>query len=135
MLRELAARIDPTTPCIFQLSGGTTGIPKLIPRTHDDYVLNARLCAQAAGFDSGTVFLALLPLGHNYNLASPGMLGVFLHGGTLVIGQGTDAKRVFPLIEQHGVSVVAAAVPLITQWLDSDVPARHDLLTGSLDFL
>src|SRR3954468_24524005 len=26
-------RIDPTDPCIFQLSGGTTGIPKLIPRT------------------------------------------------------------------------------------------------------
>jgi non-ribosomal peptide synthetase component E (peptide arylation enzyme) len=39
-----------------------------------------------------TVFLALLPLGHNYNLASPGMLGVFGVGGTLVIGHGTDAR-------------------------------------------
>ena len=29
--------LDPTDPCIFQLSGGTTGIPKLIPRTHNDY--------------------------------------------------------------------------------------------------
>jgi 2,3-dihydroxybenzoate-AMP ligase len=26
------------------LSGGTTSLSKLIPRTHDDYVLNARLC-------------------------------------------------------------------------------------------
>src|ERR1051325_10805008 len=33
----LDIRIDPTDPCIFQLSGGTTGIPKLIPRTHNDY--------------------------------------------------------------------------------------------------
>ena len=64
------------------LSGGTTSLSKLIPRTHNDYVLNARLCAQAAGFDSDTVFMAVLPLGHNYNLASPGMLGAFYAGGT-----------------------------------------------------
>src|SRR5215831_18292694 len=36
-------RIDPTDPAIFQLSGGTTGIPKLIPRTHNDYAYNSRL--------------------------------------------------------------------------------------------
>src|SRR5436853_927248 len=29
-------KIDPTDPCIFQLSGGTTGIPKLIPRMHNE---------------------------------------------------------------------------------------------------
>ncbi|MCL4697749.1 MAG: AMP-binding protein, partial [Burkholderiaceae bacterium] len=112
---------------LMLLSGGTTSMSKLIPRTHDDYVLNARLCAQAAGFDADTVFLALLPLGHNYNLASPGMLGVFHVGGTLVIGRGTDAAQVFPLIEAHRVTAVAAVVPLITQWLNSQVPAGHDL--------
>ena len=68
------------------LSGGTTSVSKLIPRTHNDYVLNARLCAQAGGFDADTVFMAVLPLAHNYNLASPGMLGTFYAGGTLVIG-------------------------------------------------
>ena len=60
------------------LSGGTTSLSKLIPRTHNDYVLNARLCAQAAGFDRDTVFMAMLPLGHNYNLASPGHAGSLL---------------------------------------------------------
>ena len=121
------AQVDPAQVAVMLLSGGTTSLSKLIPRTHDDYVLNARLCAQAADFDENTVFLAVLPLGHNYNLASPGMLGVFDFGGTLVIGRGTDAEHVFPLIQEHGVTVVAAAVPLITQWLNSDVPARHDL--------
>src|ERR687891_1455220 len=29
--------IDPEDPALFQLSGGTTVIPKLIPRTHNDY--------------------------------------------------------------------------------------------------
>ncbi len=118
--------VDAAEVALMLLSGGTTSMSKLIPRTHDDYVLNARLCAQAAGFDESTVFLALLPLGHNYNLASPGMLGVFGVGGTLVIGHGTSAEQVFALVEAHGVTVIAAAVPLITQWLDAD-SARHDL--------
>lgn len=123
----IGAGVDPDEVALMLLSGGTTSLSKLIPRSHDDYVLNARLCAQVAGFDERTVFLAVLPLGHNYNLASPGMLGVFHNGGTLVIGQGMDAEQVFPLIEAHRVTAIAAAVPLLTQWLSSDVPARHDL--------
>ena len=44
---ELAEiEIDPTDPCIFQLSGGTTGVPKLIPRTHNDYAYNSKTAAQ-----------------------------------------------------------------------------------------
>ena len=75
------------------LSGGTTSLSKLIPRTHEDYVLNARLCGAAAGFDAATELLVLLPLGHNYNLASPGMLGAFHAGGTVVLGDGMDAGQ------------------------------------------
>jgi 2,3-dihydroxybenzoate-AMP ligase len=119
--------VDPRAVALMLLSGGTTSMSKLIPRTHDDYVLNARLCGAAGGFDERTVFLALLPLGHNYNLASPGMLGAFRFGGTVVIGQGMDAEQVFALVERERVTVIAAAVPLITQWLNADVPARHDL--------
>ena len=37
-------RIDPEDPAVFQLSGGTTGIPKLIPRTHNDYHLQFQDC-------------------------------------------------------------------------------------------
>jgi len=48
-----AIRIDPTDPCIFQLSGGTTGIPKLIPRTHNDYAYNSRTAAPVCGVKIG----------------------------------------------------------------------------------
>jgi 2,3-dihydroxybenzoate-AMP ligase len=109
------------------LSGGTTSLSKLIPRTHNDYVLNARLCAQAAGFDSDTVFLAVLPLAHNYNLASPGMLGTFYAGGTVVIATSTDTDEIFRTVERERVTVIAAVVPLIANWLNSRVPGRFDL--------
>jgi 2,3-dihydroxybenzoate-AMP ligase len=109
------------------LSGGTTSLSKLIPRTHQDYVLNARLCGQAAGFDESTVFMAILPLGHNYNLASPGMLGTFYYGGTMVLAASGLAEEVFPLVGRERVNVIAAVVPLIANWLAAEMPAGCDL--------
>ncbi|RPH60597.1 MAG: (2,3-dihydroxybenzoyl)adenylate synthase, partial [Burkholderiales bacterium] len=120
-------QIDPGEIALMLLSGGTTALPKLIPRTHNDYVLNAKASGRVARVDESTVLLAILPLGHNYNLASPGILACFAAGGTVVLAPGHTADAVFPLIERHRVTLVAAAVPLVTSWLNSDVPARHDL--------
>ena len=116
----------PSDVSTMLLSGGTTSLSKLIPRTHDDYVLNARLCGAAAGFDERTVLMAILPLGHNYNLASPGLLGAFYHGGTVVLASSSAPEAVFALIERERVSVVAAVVPLIAAWLGADSSA-YDL--------
>jgi 2,3-dihydroxybenzoate-AMP ligase len=120
-------RPDPGEVATMLLSGGTTSMSKLIPRTHDDYVLNARLCAQAAGFREDTALMAVLPLGHNYNLASPGLLGAFYCGATAVIAGSTETEHVFELLQRERVTVVAAAVPLISTWLNAGVARRFDL--------
>ncbi len=120
-------RADPNEVATMLLSGGTTSLSKLIPRTHNDYVLNAKLCSAAAGFDASTVFMAILPLAHNYNLASPGILGVFYRGGTVVLAPSPDASEVFSLVQRERVTVIAAVVPLIVNWLNSDVADRYDL--------
>jgi 2,3-dihydroxybenzoate-AMP ligase len=79
---ELAKiRIDPTDPCIFQLSGGTTGIPKLIPRTHNDYAYNSKTAAPVCGVTNDSVLLLALPIAHNLPLACPGIQGYFFQGG------------------------------------------------------
>ena len=124
-LAALAPPPDAVTTML--LSGGTTSMSKLIPRTHEDYVLNAKLCGGVAGFDENTVFMAILPLGHNYNLASPGLLGTFYHGGTVVLAPGTDTATLFALVARERVTVIAAVVPLIVNWLAGDEPQRHDL--------
>ncbi|MED5420724.1 MAG: AMP-binding protein, partial [Pseudomonadota bacterium] len=46
-----ALQIDPIDPAVFQLSGGTTGIPKLIPRTHNDYAYNSRTATEVTEVD------------------------------------------------------------------------------------
>ena len=121
------ARPKPADVATMLLSGGTTSLSKLIPRTHDDYVLNARLCGAASGFSDRTVFMAILPLGHNYNLASPGILGAFYYGGTVVLASGANFEEVFSLVQRERVTVIAAVVPLITTWLNSDALSAYDL--------
>ncbi len=61
----------------FQLSGGTTGTPKLIPRTHNDYYYSVRRSNEICGFNEETRFLCAIPAAHNYAMSSPGALGVF----------------------------------------------------------
>jgi 2,3-dihydroxybenzoate-AMP ligase len=69
-------RPNPFEVAFFSLSGGTTGVPKLIPRTHADYICNAKACAQVLGWGVDTVFIIALPAAHNFPLGAPGMLAV-----------------------------------------------------------
>ena len=127
-IADLAAFAPPPDEvALMLLSGGTTGLPKLIPRTHNDYVYNCRQCGAVAGYDAATVFLALLPMAHNYTLGCPGVLGALAHGGTAVIAADTSIETVARLIEAERVTVVSAAVPLIVNWLNSDLAGHHNL--------
>jgi 2,3-dihydroxybenzoate-AMP ligase len=124
--RLRACAPSPGEVVMMLLSGGTTGIPKLIPRTHNDYVYNCRQSASVAGFGEDTVFLAVLPLAHNYTLGCPGALGAFAWGGTVVVAPDTLAETAFPLIARERVTVVSAAVPVIVNWLNSDLAGQYD---------
>ncbi|WP_433475753.1 (2,3-dihydroxybenzoyl)adenylate synthase [Spirillospora sp. CA-142024] len=102
---------------LFLLSGGTTGLPKLIARTHDDYVYNARRSAEVSGFGPDTVYYAALPLAHNFALACPGLLGTLLCGGRVVMGSPRPADA-FAAIEREGVTATAAVPAIAQRWLD-----------------
>ncbi|GAA2851966.1 (2,3-dihydroxybenzoyl)adenylate synthase [Pseudonocardia halophobica] len=103
---------------VFLLSGGTTGLPKLIARTHDDYAYNARASAGTAGVDPDTVYLVSLPAGHNFPLACPGILGVLLAGGRVVLLPSPEPARAFATIEAEGVTHTAVVPAVAGRWLD-----------------
>ena len=50
---------------VFQLSGGTTGVPKVIPRRHAEYWYNAAEYARSWGWTSDTRVAHLIPIIHN----------------------------------------------------------------------
>jgi 2,3-dihydroxybenzoate-AMP ligase len=119
--------IDPTDPAVFQLSGGTTGIPKLIPRTHNDYAYNSKGAASVCGINGDSVLLIVLPIAHNLPLACPGIQGCLFHGGKVVISSSTKAEDMCALIEKHGVTHLKVVPALLIRLLNDPALSRHDL--------
>lgn len=119
--------IDPTSVAVLLISGGTTGKPKLIPRTHDDYAYNARASAEVCGLTADTVYLVCLPAAHNFPLACPGILGTFGVGGTVVMSPAPSAEVAFTLIEREHVTVTALVPPLVRLWVSATEWETRDL--------
>jgi len=120
-------RIDPTDPAVFQLSGGTTGVPKLIPRTHNDYVYNSRTAAEAVDLRPEDALLVVLPVAHNLPLACPGIQGVLLRGARAVLSPTPRASDVFPLIERERVTHLPVVPALLIRWINDPAIEKHDL--------
>ncbi|MDQ1813356.1 (2,3-dihydroxybenzoyl)adenylate synthase [Massilia sp. CCM 9210] len=124
---------QPGDVAFLQLSGGTTGLPKLIPRTHDDYLYSVRASADICELDRSSVYLCALPVAHNFPMSSPGSFGVFHAGGCVVLARRPTPDDAFPLIEAEGVTITALVPPLAMVWLDAAGATRHKL--GSLKLL
>ncbi|WP_345419549.1 (2,3-dihydroxybenzoyl)adenylate synthase [Pseudonocardia xishanensis] len=104
---------------LLLMSGGTTGRPKLIPRTHRDYVYNAEATAEVCGLTSADVTLSVLPIGHNLPLACPGVIGTMAVGGTVVLARAGSPETAFELIEREGVTFAAVVPPLARLWVEA----------------
>jgi len=119
--------IDPADPALFLLSGGTTGIPKLIPRSHNDYLYNSKLAAAVCEIGEGDVLLDVLPIEHNLPLGCPGLQGFLLSGGTVVLSASTRPRDVFELIQRHRVTHIHLVPALLIRWIDDPSITRYDL--------
>ena len=112
---------------MFLLSGGTTGLPKLIARTHDDYIYNFESSPAVCGVNADTVYLIALPISHNFPLVAPGSLGTFSAGGKVVLASSPSPEAAFPVVERERVTM-SGQVPAVTiQWLDSPLREKYDL--------
>ncbi|GAA3003903.1 (2,3-dihydroxybenzoyl)adenylate synthase [Streptomyces lactacystinicus] len=109
----------PGDVAFLQLSGGSTGVPKLIPRTHDDYIYSLRGSVELCGQDRDSVYLCVLPAAHNFPLSSPGSLGTLYAGGRVVLCPQPAPETAFPLIEREGVTITGLVPPLALLWLDA----------------
>jgi mycobactin salicyl-AMP ligase len=107
---------DPGLPAVLLVSGGTTGAPKLIPRTHDDYVYNTTASAELCRLTHDDVYLVTLPAAHNFPLACPGILGAMTVGATIVFSTDPSPEAAFATIARHGVTVTALVPALAKLW-------------------
>ncbi len=120
-------KIDPTDPAVFQLSGGTTGIPKLIPRTHNDYAYNSKAAVAVCGVDESSVLLLALPIAHNLPLACPGIQGFMFKGARVVLSATTRPEELFRLIQAHRVTHIKVVPALLVGLINDPAIGKYDL--------
>ncbi|MBP2405997.1 (2,3-dihydroxybenzoyl)adenylate synthase [Streptomyces syringium] len=134
--REPGTVVDGPAPgdlAFLQLSGGSTGVPKLIPRTHDDYIYSLWGSNEHCAVDENSVYLCALPAAHNFPLSSPGTLGALYAGARVVLAPQPSPDVAFPLIEREGVTITGLVPPLALVWTEAASSSPHDL--GSLEVL
>ena len=118
---------DPFDVALFLLSGGTTGMPKLIPRTHADYLYNARASAVACGLSSESRILVALPAEHNFPLACPGLLGALLTGARAFFSQSAKAIDLANTIQRERITHLPCVPALAIGLLDLPESSRSKL--------
>jgi 2,3-dihydroxybenzoate-AMP ligase len=109
----------PAEVAFFLLSGGTTGVPKLIPRTHDDYAFQLRATAEAMRHDATGVYLAALPAAHNAALGCPGVLGTLRAGGKVVLAPSPAPDEIYELVGREGVTLTTVMPSVLALWLET----------------
>lgn len=113
---EIGRQVSPEGVALFQLSGGTTGVPKVIPHSHVGYLSIAARWSGNFGWDEQTVTLHFLPVMHHAGLGTV-LVPTHFVGGTVVLGRSVDAELLVGLIERYRVSWMhfnmAAFAPLM----------------------
>ena len=118
---------------LVQISGGSTGLSKLIPRTHDDYLYSIRASNEICGITPESVYLVALPVSHNFPMSSPGCFGALMAGARVVTCIRPAPETAFPLIEAERVTITGLVPPLALLWLQAAGRTPHDL--SSLEVL
>ncbi|MFO0987118.1 MAG: AMP-binding protein [Alphaproteobacteria bacterium] len=121
-----ALAIDPWNVAVFQLSGGTTGVPKVIPRFHNDYLYNSLAVAAWVGVTQDTVVYWPLPAVHN-----AGMVGfnlpTHLMGGTVCVTEDVDPDTFLSTIERERVTYTGGVLPVIVRAIERQRANPYDL--------
>ncbi|MES2361737.1 MAG: AMP-binding protein [Pseudomonadota bacterium] len=103
--------IDPFQVAVFQLSGGTTGVPKIIPRFHNEYIYNMRAVADFCGYGPEDCLFMPLPMMHNLNMGC--CFGPFLlTGGTVAVATSLAPEALGDIFQRCEPTWTVVAGPI-----------------------
>jgi pyochelin biosynthesis protein PchD len=118
--------VSPLDVVTFQLSGGTTGVPKIIPRFHAEYLGSAAACADRMRLGPEDVLLWSLPVSHNAGMLVF-LIPTLLRGSTLVLQGRFQAESFLETVARERVTVSGSVGPIAPRLLDYERPQDFDL--------
>lgn len=133
--RSLAPEpVHPEQIAVFQLSGGTTGLPKVAPRQHEEYVYNSRAWAEALDWGPDTRILYPLPVMHNAGIALA-MQPALLSGATLILAPSASVPELLDLIGSERPTSMPLVPPALAVRMLEEPRSRQTDLSSIEQFL
>jgi 2,3-dihydroxybenzoate-AMP ligase len=119
-------RPDPDEICHLMPTGGSTGLPKIVPRTHNNFFCNFDYRAKAWERSPRDITLIATPVTHNMAI-EVSMNPTFLAGGKVVLISSTRPKEILEAIEKERVTTMILAVAQVQQIIDFPEMDQYDV--------
>ncbi len=121
-------RPDPMQVAHMGPTGGTTGLPKVVPRTHNDLICSSEYAARAWKMDARDTCLLVGPIGHDLTFTK-GFLGSVLTYGKTVFLDSTDLDDICRTIEREKVTALVWVPTLARRLVGFGGLCNYDLCT------
>ncbi len=108
---------DPGEVCHLMPTGGTTGLPKLVPRTHNDWFCNIDFRGKAWQRSPHDITLIATPITHNMAI-EVSLNPTFLTGGKVVMISSTRPREILEVIAKEKVTTTILSVAQVQQIVD-----------------
>ena len=119
-------RPDPMQVAHMGPTGGTTGLPKVVPRTHNSMLCNVDHAARAWEMNSDDICLLAGPIGHDLTFTKGFCANIFTFGKTVFL-DSTDPADICQTIEQEKVTAVVWVPTLAGRLVQFEGLKKYDL--------
>jgi 2,3-dihydroxybenzoate-AMP ligase/mycobactin salicyl-AMP ligase len=119
-------RPDPMQVAHMGPTGGTTGAPKIVPRTHNSLITGVDYCAKSWDQNTEDINLIAGPIGHDLSMTK-GFLGSIISLGKTIFLDSTTDKDICETIEREKITSVIWVPALAQRLLQYEDLGRYDL--------
>jgi len=126
LARLARRRPDPMDVAHMGTTGGTTGVPKLAPRTHNSLLAGIEFCSRAWEQNNEDVNLIAGPIGHDLSFTK-GFIGSVVTMGKVVFLDTTDDREICETIAREKVTSIIWVPTLAQRLLQYKDLDKHDL--------
>ena len=119
-------RPDPMQIAHMGPTGGTTGLPKVAPRTHNDYLSRVEYAARACEFNNHDTCLVAAPASHDLTFSMAICITIFTFG-KLVMLDSFEPQTICETIEREKVSAIVWVPTLASRLIHFDGLKDYDL--------
>jgi 2,3-dihydroxybenzoate-AMP ligase len=117
---------DPNEVAVILLSGGTTDLPKGVPRTHNDYICNISAFNRLWHRTPDEPLFLNIPIAHNIGLGI-GVVSSVLSSATLVLHTSTKAIDALKTIEEEKIAITFMVPTQVVDLLNCPQLSAYDL--------